>query len=110
LPQLNATVDTVTTLVRQHSAVTRALYLQRMETTIAPGPVRKSLSCTNQAHAFAAFPQLEKNILVEMRQTDIPRLPGVFSPGEAMQAQELGFSALKIFPAKQAGVSACSRR
>jgi hypothetical protein len=26
-----------------------------MEAAIAKGPVRKSLSCTNQAHAFAAF-------------------------------------------------------
>jgi phosphogluconate dehydratase len=71
LPQLNATVDAVTELVRQRSAATRALYLQRMEAAIAQGPVRKSLSCTNQAHAFAAFPQLDKNILVEMRQPSI---------------------------------------
>jgi phosphogluconate dehydratase len=71
LPQLNATVDAVTALVRQRSATTRALYLQRMEAAIAQGPVRKSLSCTNQAHAFAAFPQLDKNILVEMRQPSI---------------------------------------
>jgi hypothetical protein len=37
LPQLNATVDVVTTLVQQHSAATRALYLQRMETRPLPG-------------------------------------------------------------------------
>ena len=77
--------------------------LQRMEAAIAGGPVRKSLSCTNQAHAFAAFPQLDKNILVKMRQVDFPWLAGVFSPSEAMQAHELGFSALKLFPAQQAG-------
>jgi phosphogluconate dehydratase len=71
LPQLNATVDAVTELVRRRSAATRALYLQRMEAAIAKGPVRKSLSCTNQAHAFAAFPELDKNILVEMRQPSL---------------------------------------
>jgi len=71
LPQLNATVAAVTATVRQRSAATRGPYLQRMEAAIARGPVRKSLSCTNQAHAFAAFPQLDKNILVEMRQPSI---------------------------------------
>ena len=71
MSQLNATVDAVTSTIRQRSATTRAAYLQRMETSIAKGPVRKSLSCTNQAHAFAAFPQLDKNILVEMRQPSI---------------------------------------
>ena len=55
MPQLNATVDVVTELVRQRSAATRTLYLQRMEAAIAKGLVRKSLSCSNQAHAFAAF-------------------------------------------------------
>ena len=71
MAQLNATVETVTAAVRKRSAVTRALYLQRMEAAIAKGPVRKSLSCTNQAHAFAAFPQLDKNILVQMQQPSI---------------------------------------
>ena len=71
MPQLNATVDAVTSTIRQRSATTRAAYLQRMERSIEQGPVRKSLSCTNQAHAFAAFPQLDKNILVEMRQPSI---------------------------------------
>jgi len=71
LDQLNATVQRVTDAVRQRSAATRANYLQRIETAVEQGPVRKSLSCTNQAHAFAAFPQLDKNILVEMRQPSI---------------------------------------
>ena len=71
MAQLNAIVETVTAAVRKRSAATRALYLQRMEAAIAKGPVRKSLSCTNQAHAFAAFPQLDKNILVQMQQPSI---------------------------------------
>jgi len=71
LGQLNATVKRVTDAVRQRSAATRARYLQRIDAAIEQGPVRKSLSCTNQAHAFAAFPQLDKKILVEMRQPSI---------------------------------------
>ena len=71
MPQLNATVAAVTAAVRQRSAATRGHYLQRMEAAIASGPVRKALSCTNQAHAFAAFPQLDKNILVQMQQPSI---------------------------------------
>ena len=71
MAQLNSTVDAVTDAIRTRSAATRAHYLQRVETAIENGPVRKSLSCTNQAHAFAAFPQLDKNILVEMRQPSI---------------------------------------
>jgi hypothetical protein len=62
LPQLNATVNAVTTVVRKLSSQTRMHYPQRLAAAIAADPVRKSLSSINQAHAFAAFPQ---NRLVE---------------------------------------------
>jgi phosphogluconate dehydratase len=71
LSRLDATVKRVTDAVRRRSADTRARYLQRIDAAIDKGPVRKSLSCTNQAHAFAAFPQLDRDILVEMRQPSI---------------------------------------
>jgi len=71
LDQLNATEQRVTDAVRQRNATARANYLQHIEAAIEQGPVRKSLSCTNQAHAFAPFPQFDKNILVEMRQPSI---------------------------------------
>jgi phosphogluconate dehydratase len=71
LPQINSTVDAVTNAIRERSAALRAHYLQRVQAAIETGPVRKSLSCTNQAHAFAAFPQADKNILVEMRQPSL---------------------------------------
>lgn len=71
LPQINSTVDAVTNAIRERSAAVRAHYLQRVQAAIETGPVRKSLSCTNQAHAFAAFPQADKNILVEMRQPSL---------------------------------------
>jgi phosphogluconate dehydratase len=71
LPQINSTVDAVTNAIRERSAALRTHYLQRVQAAIETGPVRKSLSCTNQAHAFAAFPQADKNILVEMRQPSL---------------------------------------
>jgi phosphogluconate dehydratase len=71
LPQINSTVDAVTNAIRERSAALRTHYLRRVQAAIETGPVRKSLSCTNQAHAFAAFPQADKNILVEMRQPSL---------------------------------------
>ena len=52
---------------------------------------------------FAVSPGLTDTLLAASRQVDIPFLPGVFTPGEAMHAHEQGFSTLKLFPAKQAG-------
>ena len=71
MPRLNSTVAAVTAAIRERSAASRESYLHRLDTAIDQGPVRKSLSCTNQAHAFAAFPQRDKNILVEMRQPSL---------------------------------------
>ena len=52
---------------------------------------------------FAVSPGLTDSLLQASHQSDIPWLPGVFSPSEAMQAHQQGFSALKLFPAQQAG-------
>ena len=52
---------------------------------------------------FAVSPGLTDDLLEASQQVDIPFLPGVFTPTEAMSASEKGFSALKLFPAKQAG-------
>ncbi len=71
MPELNQTVKTVTDKICARSSLSRSHYLRRIDAAIEQGPVRKALSCTNQAHAFAAFPQLDKNILREMRQPSI---------------------------------------
>ncbi len=52
---------------------------------------------------FAVSPGLTESLVDASREADIPFLPGVFSPGEVMRAQDLGFRALKLFPARQAG-------
>ena len=71
MSKLNSTVAAVTARIRERSAETRRHYLARIDAAIEAGPVRASLSCTNQAHAFAAFPQTDKQILVEMRQPSL---------------------------------------
>ncbi|MEM7563722.1 MAG: phosphogluconate dehydratase [Pseudomonadota bacterium] len=68
---MHATIQSVTESIIKRSESTRRRYLDRINAAIEKGPVRKSLSCTNQAHAFAAFPDQDKNILIEMRQPSI---------------------------------------
>lgn len=52
---------------------------------------------------FAVSPGLTPALVAASKQSAMPLLPGVFTPGEAMQAFEDGFRYLKLFPAKQAG-------
>jgi len=52
---------------------------------------------------FAVSPGLTDALVTASRGIDLPFLPGVFTPTEVMRAQELGFDALKLFPAQQAG-------
>jgi len=52
---------------------------------------------------FAVSPGLTDRLLAASRQVEIPFLPGVFSPAEAMRASEQGLDTLKLFPARQAG-------
>jgi 2-dehydro-3-deoxyphosphogluconate aldolase / (4S)-4-hydroxy-2-oxoglutarate aldolase len=69
-------------------------------TVTRPEQFRESLDA---GACFAVSPGLTDSLLAASRQVDIPWLPGVFSPSEAMHAHEQGFNALKLFPAKQAG-------
>jgi phosphogluconate dehydratase len=71
LPEVNTTVAAVTEKIIERSAPTRRAYLRRIDAAIERGPVRKTLSCTNQAHAFAAFPELDKKLLVGMQQPSV---------------------------------------
>jgi phosphogluconate dehydratase len=60
---LHPTLEQVTERIRQRSAGPRSSYLQRLDRAREQGPIRKGLSCTNQAHAFAASPDQDKNWL-----------------------------------------------
>lgn len=52
---------------------------------------------------FAVSPGLTPALARAAQDSDLPLLPGVMTPSEAMAAREAGFKALKLFPARQAG-------
>ncbi|WP_264210584.1 phosphogluconate dehydratase [Leisingera thetidis] len=54
MSKLNDTLLRVTERIIARSEPTRAAYLERMEQSAAKGPARAHLSCSGQAHAFAA--------------------------------------------------------
>jgi 2-dehydro-3-deoxyphosphogluconate aldolase/(4S)-4-hydroxy-2-oxoglutarate aldolase len=53
--------------------------------------------------AFAVSPGLTRPLLEAAATGDLPLLPGVMTPTEAMAAQDAGFQFLKLFPAEPAG-------
>ncbi|WP_341678267.1 bifunctional 4-hydroxy-2-oxoglutarate aldolase/2-dehydro-3-deoxy-phosphogluconate aldolase [Niveibacterium sp. SC-1] len=52
---------------------------------------------------FAVSPGLTPDLAEAARGPAVPLLPGVMTPSELMHARELGFDALKFFPAREAG-------
>ena len=55
IQDLHPTVARVTDRIRARSEVSRSAYLARLAQAVAKGPVRAHLSCSNQAHAYAAM-------------------------------------------------------
>jgi 2-dehydro-3-deoxyphosphogluconate aldolase/(4S)-4-hydroxy-2-oxoglutarate aldolase len=58
---------------------------------------------TDAGAQFGVSPGLTPALAAASRKVPWPFLPGVMTPGELMQARELGFSLCKLFPAQQAG-------
>ena len=52
---------------------------------------------------FAVTPGLTRELAESAVGPALPLLPGVMTPGELMLARDLGFDALKLFPAREAG-------
>lgn len=52
---------------------------------------------------FTVSPGLTDALAKASVDVSVPHLPGVMTPSEVMGAREAGFTALKLFPAKQAG-------
>ena len=52
---------------------------------------------------FAVSPGLTPDLAQAAGDVDVPLLPGVMTPSEAMGARDRGFSTLKLFPARPAG-------
>lgn len=76
------------------------------EALIGVGTVRDAaqLEAAMQAGArFAVSPGLPTALLPAIKANDMPFLPGVASPTEAMNAFDNGFRALKLFPAEAVG-------
>ncbi|HRF63575.1 MAG TPA: phosphogluconate dehydratase [Candidatus Competibacter sp.] len=102
---LHPTVAAVTDRIRQRSAPTRSAYLERIERARANGPVRKSLSCTNLAHTFAASDSNDKAILHEARWPNIAIVSSYNDMLSAHQPLER-FPALIKRAAREAGAVA----
>ena len=68
---IHKTLATVTQRIVQRSRPYRQTYLERVKKSHAKGAQRGSLSCTNLAHGFAAFPQNEKLILKQVHDPSI---------------------------------------
>jgi len=55
MTELNPTLQRITDRIRSRSAATRADYLKRMQDARSAGTARGHLSCSGQAHAYAAM-------------------------------------------------------
>ena len=101
LPVLEVTLrsDVAMQAIREISkAVTGAIV--GVGTVTRPEQFRESVEAGAK---FAVSPGLTDALLAASRNVDLPFLPGVFTPSEVMRAHEHGFTALKLFPAQQAG-------
>ena len=67
---LHPTIARVTDRIRERSAASRGLYLDRIGQAVSNGPVRGHLACGNQAHAYAAMGQ-DKDALAAARAPNI---------------------------------------
>ncbi len=69
-------------------------------TIITPQDIDKAVSAGVD---FLVSPGTSPKLVEALKHTDIPALPGVSSPSEAMALYEEGFDHLKFFPAEAAG-------
>lgn len=68
---LNSSVLAVTERIIRRSEASRAQYLQQIAAAAKTYPVRETLACANQAHAWAAAPKNDKLVLRELRQPNV---------------------------------------
>jgi phosphogluconate dehydratase len=64
-------ISAVTERIVKRSQHYRSAYLQRLEAARGQGVHRSSLSCTNLAHGFAAFPANDKLVLKQQKKPSI---------------------------------------
>lgn len=68
---LHPAIAAVTARIIQRSAPYRSAYLHRLESAARPGVQRGTLSCTNLAHGFAAFPSNDKLVLKQQKNPSV---------------------------------------
>ena len=76
------------------------------EVTVGAGTVTRAREIDLVRDAggrFAVSPGLVPELVQAARAADLPLLPGVMTPSEALAARDLGFGILKLFPADTAG-------
>jgi 2-dehydro-3-deoxyphosphogluconate aldolase/(4S)-4-hydroxy-2-oxoglutarate aldolase len=76
------------------------------EAIVGVGTLTRAEEFTAAADAGAQFgvsPGLTLELAVAARQVSFPWLPGVMTPTEVIAARGQGYTALKLFPAQQAG-------
>jgi len=115
VPMARALVDggirmlEVTLRTPQALACIEAIAKAVPEAIVGAGTLRSKADAQAAANAgarFAVSPGYTSALGAACRDLDLPLLPGVATGGEIMAAQEDGFTALKFFPAMQAGGSA----
>lgn len=79
---------------------------QRPEMTIGAGTVKNQKQLTDVINAgaqFAVSPGLDENMIQNALAHDVQMIPGVMTPSEIMQAENMGLKTVKLFPATLAG-------
>ena len=86
-------------------AIERASHLAE-DIVVGVGTITKPEHCAQAKKAGAQFgvsPGLTKEIHQAALDCGLPLLPGVMTPTDIIQAMELGYEIVKLFPAQQAG-------
>jgi 2-dehydro-3-deoxyphosphogluconate aldolase/(4S)-4-hydroxy-2-oxoglutarate aldolase len=76
------------------------------EMVVGAGTVTQASELTQVRNAgakFALSPGMTPALITAAKQTGLPFIPGVMTPGEIMLAREAGFQLAKLFPAAQSG-------
>ena len=82
---LHPVLQSVTDRIVQRSGPSRAAYLAHLDAARVPGVQRSTLSCTNLAHGFAAFPANDK---LKLKETTKPSIAIVSSYNDMLSAHQ----------------------
>lgn len=101
-------LDVLEVTLRTEAAIDaiRRIAAEVPEVTVGAGTVTRAReldAVQGAGGSFAVSPGLVPEIARAARGLDLPLLPGVMTPSEALAARDLGFDILKLFPAEVAG-------